>query len=100
MACSLRQHLAVMAGGQRGLDGDLLQLETQLGESAGLDAPRLPLLELGQRPTSPQREALGRDVPDAFVLAQRQELLGSPGLAVELADVDRVGGQAQAVAVC
>ena len=94
----LGEHLAMVARTQGGLQADLLGVEAELLEPAGLDPTGVPTLELAQRRPPPQRQRLAAHVGGPVVLAQRQQLRAAPGHPLEAVRVHLVGRRRQAVA--
>ena len=95
----LSQDLRVVAGRQRGLDLELLQLEAHLLEAVHLGDSRLPRLQLAERTAAPEVQRLGGDVPRTFGLVEGQQLAGTTSGPRELVGVHGVGLDPEAVAV-
>ena len=94
----LGQHLPVLPGAQCSVEADLLGVQTQLVETAGLDPTRIPVLELAQRRPSPQRQRLTTHVGGSLVLPEREQLRAAAHHPLEAMRIDLVGGHRQAVA--
>ena len=95
----LGQHLAVPADTQEGLHPQLLGLQAELAEPAGLVRCRGPLLQLLEGGALPQRECLRGLVGRPVGLAQREELVAPGHQGLEPPGVEVVGGYGEPVAV-
>ncbi len=95
----LAQHLAEAARPQRGVEAELLGVETQLLEARSLDLSRVPPVEITQGTAPPQPQRLTSKVRGAFRLAQRQQLVRTAHQAFEPPGVDLVTGNNQPIPV-
>ena len=95
----LGQHLPVPADAQEGLHPQLLGLQAELAEPAGLVRGRGPLLQLLEGGALPQRECLRGMVGRPVGLAQREELVAPGHQGLEPPGVEVVGGYGEPVAV-
>ena len=93
------QDLSVSARAQRSIEVELLGVTAQLVQAIGLDAARIPALEVTKRAAPPQAQCLAGQVRSAFRFAQRQDLSGPAHQALEPQRVDLVAWDDQAIAL-